>query len=467
MLLSFALPAFRHLQAPHLLKPSVGSRSSSPCSDSPRGRGLAVLALSAAVWRKSVRLSGLGQRRSCLARRAVTTVESFKVFGPQDDPIEIDISKKLGVGGQGTVYRCHRQKDPTQGYAVKAVPIYEDDAEGREEALGRECQSLLGAQGHPNIAACIGVWDVGAGVMHQFPTQGRTIAKYKMIVTEVIEGGELADFISQKGCLDEATARSVFKQVVGAVKFLHERNILHRDLKCENILVCSQELGLESQVKLVDFGVAKDVSESFAQTCVGTAEIMAPELVCADLMVGPGGDALPTIGPLSFKSPQLQSPGFGLRTQRTNGTGALVNGIEAGGQAEQKGVKDGWAIAKLNGTSVSQMLFVKDADKPKEPAITELLMGIEGDFSLEFIEVPKREFSKAIDSWSLGVVLYVMLVGKLPFSSQQEIAAGVYSSDLNVSEAASDLLCGLLQLDPAKRLSMAAVEAHAWLAKRD
>lgn len=407
------------------------------------------------------------RRRNRRLRRAAgsaASIESFKIFGPSEDPIQIDIDQKLGVGGQGTVYRCHRQNDPSKVYAVKAVPIYEDDLEGREDALQRECQALLGAQGHPAIVDCVGAWDVGAVVMHQFPTQGRTIAKYKLIVTELIEGGELADFISQKGRLDETTARAIFRQVVSAVKFLHERKILHRDLKCENILVCSKEISAASQVKLVDFGVAKDVSSAMAETCVGTAEIMAPELVCADLMIAPGGGELPTIGPIAFASPQQQSPGFGLRTQRKIGTGALINGIEAGGQAQQKGILDGWAIAKVNGNNVSQMLFVKDPDKPQEPAITELLMSLDGDFSLEFIDLAKREFSEAIDSWSLGVVLYAMLGGKMPFGTQQDIVAGRFA-ELDISAEAWQLIQGLLQLEPARRCSLAEAEAHPWLTK--
>lgn len=287
-----------------------------------------------------------------------------------------------------------------------------------------------------------------------------------MIVLEVVEGGELASFISERGSLDEATARGVFAQVVAVVKFLHEREVLHRDLKCENILVCSKKLTPDSRVKLVDFGVAKNLADSFAQTCVGTAEIMAPELVCAQLMVAPGGSALPTLPPISFAAPQKQSPGFGLCTQRTDGRGAMINGLEPGGQADKKGVGDGWAIATINGTDVTQMLFVKDPEKPKEPAITEMLMGLSGDFVIEFVDLPKREFTKAIDCWSLGVVLYMMLAGKVPFATPEETVIGKYPLDKlkQGSAEASDLVRGLLHLDPAKRLTLEQVDAHPWLA---
>merc|ERR1712087_801623 len=66
--------------------------------------------------------------------------------------------------------------------------------------------------------------------------------------------GELAECINSEGKLDEAVARNVFKQVVAGLKSMHDKKVLHRDLKCENVLVCGEELTKDTPVKLIDFG---------------------------------------------------------------------------------------------------------------------------------------------------------------------------------------------------------------------
>merc|ERR1712087_1097343 len=91
---------------------------------------------------------------------------------------------------------------------------------------------------------------------------------------ELVKGGELAECINSEGKLDEAVARNVFKQVVAGLKSMHDKKVLHRDLKCENVLVCGEELTKDTPVKLIDFGVAKNIQETFGRTCVGTTEIM-------------------------------------------------------------------------------------------------------------------------------------------------------------------------------------------------
>lgn len=76
------------------------------------------------------------------------------------------------------------------------------------------------------------------------------------------------------GKLNEEEARSVFKQLVEGTRYLHERNIAHRDLKLENILIDD-----DNKIKIIDFGFSVPVEKGKLLTvCCGTPSYMAPEL---------------------------------------------------------------------------------------------------------------------------------------------------------------------------------------------
>ncbi|KAF9331991.1 hypothetical protein BG006_005140 [Podila minutissima] len=88
------------------------------------------------------------------------------------------------------------------------------------------------------------------------------------IVMEYAGGGELFDVVKNRSRFSESEARHVFKQVLGGVKYLHDRGIVHRDLKPENILV-SDKASLT--IKISDFGLAKMISNNALNTTCGTA----------------------------------------------------------------------------------------------------------------------------------------------------------------------------------------------------
>jgi len=406
---------------------------------------------------------------SRVARGALGSIDQFRVFGDPGDEFEIDTQDILGVGGQGTVYACYKKNDPSTRYAVKTIPIWrllmDPSSEEKIAAIEREVEVLQRIQGHDNIATCHGCWDAFR--------PGTTQAQYKMMVMELVQGGELASFIADAGKLSEEVARSVMKQVVAGLEFIHSKEVIHRDLKVENVLVCSDTLDVGTKVKLIDFGVAKHISNSEARSCVGTTEIMAPELVSAKLMIPPQGVQLQAHGPYMFENPANEPPGFGIVTQRPDGKGAMVQGIEAGGQAEKYSIGDGWAITNIDGTDIREMPFVKDFNeigagtKAGVTAIAEVLGSLSGPFSMEFVELPKREFSTAVDLWSLGVVLYTMLVGRVPFKDEAEIMSGAVSDAemAHLTPEARDLIHRCLQLDPQKRINLDLVGVHPWIQK--
>lgn len=418
---------------------------------------------------------------SAVTTKAMGSIQAFKVFGPDEDKFEIEPDKVLGVGGQGTVYQCHKQSDPDTKMAVKTIAVWrlhmDPGSEAKIAEIRKEVDVLNTITNHPNVCKSFGCYDVYK--------QGSSEVQYIMMVMEKIQGGELAGYIKDgRDYLDEDVARSVFKQTAEGLKYIHDNGVVHRDLKPENILVCSEELTTDSQVKLIDFGVAKATNNTYLKSCVGTTEIMAPELVSAKLMLAPKGTSQKLHGPYTFKSLQEDSPGFGIVTQRPDGKGAMAQGIEPGGQAEKFGVEDGWAVFSINGTNITEMPFVKDfnavgagtvnrttgsdaASQNTVTAITEILGSLDGPFELVFVELPKREFSAAVDMWSLGVTLFQMLAGTKPFADEAAIVSGEYdiASLAHCSDEAKDLIQNLLKMDPDERLTVDQVLAHPFVTK--
>nr|XP_056715106.1 serine/threonine-protein kinase Chk2 [Euleptes europaea] len=107
------------------------------------------------------------------------------------------------------------------------------------------------------------------------------------IVLELMEGGELFDRILPPARLSEAICKFYFYQMLLAVQYLHERGIIHRDLKLENVLLSSPEENC--LVKITDFGQSKILGEtSLMQTLCGTPNYLAPEVLTSAGTAGYG-----------------------------------------------------------------------------------------------------------------------------------------------------------------------------------
>ena len=108
-----------------------------------------------------------------------------------------------------------------------------------------------------------------------------------VIVMEYVSGGELFDYISRKGRLDEPTSQGLFQQLTAAVAYCHRYRVTHRDIKPENIMV---EHGSHS-VKLSDFGLSSITHDGrFFETSCGTPNYASPEVVGGRLYGGPEAD---------------------------------------------------------------------------------------------------------------------------------------------------------------------------------
>ncbi|KAI0635128.1 Pkinase-domain-containing protein [Trametes polyzona] len=177
------------------------------------------------------------------------------------------------------------------------------------------------------------------------------------LVTELCSGGELFDYLAEKGRLSEEETRVLFGQLCLAVAYVHEKGIVHRDLKLENVL-----LDERCRVKLGDFGFTREFERgSLLETFCGTTGYAAPEMLMAKKYLGP-----------------------------------------------------------------------------------------------------------EVDVWSLGVILYTLLTGTLPFDDDDErimrekVIKGEYDDPEWLSDESRALIAGILRVDPTERFTIAQILTHPW-----
>jgi len=158
-----------------------------------------------------------------------------------------ELQDVLGVGSTSTVQQCrHRQTGTIYACKVIDVQQIEERFQGMMVQFQTEIDALRQLQ-HPGI---IGLYDV-------------YLTPHKIyIIMECMQGGELFDYVVQKGTLTEEEASQIVRKVTSALVYMHEKNIVHRDLKPENLLLKRKPSSSEKSidVKIIDFGLSK-VSE--------------------------------------------------------------------------------------------------------------------------------------------------------------------------------------------------------------
>ena len=103
--------------------------------------------------------------------------------------------------------------------------------------------------------------------------------EYMLIIMEYINGGNLFNFVKKRRKLSEKTAKFLFRQIILGIKHIHSQNIVHRDIKLENIII-----DLNNNVKICDFGIGKVINsadELLYDKC-GTPMYMAPEIILSN-----------------------------------------------------------------------------------------------------------------------------------------------------------------------------------------
>lgn len=177
---------------------------------------------------------------------------------------------------------------------------------------------------------------------------------------EYVEGGQLLDYIVSHGSLNEKYARKFARGIASALDYCHRNNVVHRDLKIENIMI-----NKDGEIKIIDFGLSNLYTpHHLLKTYCGSLYFAAPELLCAKPYTGP-----------------------------------------------------------------------------------------------------------EVDVWSFGVVLYVLVCGKVPFDDpvvsalHDKIKKGNVEYPSFISRECVSLLSRMLVVDPAKRATLAEVIQHPWMNK--
>src|SRR5579872_2440602 len=178
-----------------------------------------------------------------------------------------EIHGLIGKGGMGEVYRA-RDTRLGRTVAIKVLPAEFSAQEERLRRFEQEAQ-VLGALNHPNLLA---IHDVGSQNGTHF------------LVSELLEGESLGERL-QQGALPVRKAMDLGVQIAKGLAAAHEKGIVHRDIKPDNIF-----LTRDGRIKILDFGLAKLIQpkESFATlaptvtiagVAMGTVGYMSPEQV--------------------------------------------------------------------------------------------------------------------------------------------------------------------------------------------
>lgn len=145
-----------------------------------------------------------------------------------------------------------------------------DEAERILRSIEREIVIMKLIE-HPNIMQLYDVWETSTELF---------------LILEYVEGGELFEYLCDKGRLPVSEALGYFQQIIGAVHYCHSFNIAHRDIKPENLL-----LDKDKNIKVADFGMAIWQGKSeFLSTSCGSPHYAAPEVISGHAYQGTSAD---------------------------------------------------------------------------------------------------------------------------------------------------------------------------------
>ncbi|XP_062446121.1 testis-specific serine/threonine-protein kinase 2 [Rhea pennata] len=175
-----------------------------------------------------------------------------------------NVGVTLGEGSYGKVKAGYSDKMKCN-VAIKIIDKRKTPRDFLEKFLPREIAALK-RMSHPSIVKTYEIFETFVGKVY--------------IIMELGVKGDLLDYIKVTGAMKEEVARKRFRQLASAIKYCHNMDLAHRDLKCENIL-----LDKDLNIKLSDFGFSKPLDRdengkiTLSKTFCGSAAYAAPEVL--------------------------------------------------------------------------------------------------------------------------------------------------------------------------------------------
>eukprot|EP01084_Bolivina_argentea_P304967 526775_1 len=200
------------------------------------------------------------------------------------------LEELLGEPGTfGMAYKCHKKTDKNKtSYAVKKIIktkyYFDKNALNVLENMKNEIKILNMLTKNEYICSLFEVYED---------------RNYLYLLLDYLSGGELLTKIEDEDGLTEIYSVSILKQILSAINYMHQNNIVHLDLKPDNILfVTSQQI----KIKIIDFGEAKVMKSKNDKINVkiGTPYYMSPEIIIDNPSVNPFKSDIWSIGVITF-----------------------------------------------------------------------------------------------------------------------------------------------------------------------